>query len=177
MGVRSPRRSTQGRNELAEVQKVRAPHLMFPEQLIGLRCLEKAACSGRRQPWDVLWAGRWQEGHVSGTEKGQEAGGATQDKAWAGSTGSQPLVVRGYVVIQSIWTVAHQAPLSMDFSRQEYWSGLSFPSPGNLPNPGIIPWSPALEVESLPTEPPSKANVEGSKKSASISHLVSGPDI
>ena len=91
MGVRSPRRSTQGRNELAEVQKVRAPHLMFPEQLIGLRCLEKAACSGRRQPWDALWAGKRQEGHVSGTEKGQEAGGATQDKAWAGSTGISAL--------------------------------------------------------------------------------------
>ena len=42
------------------------------------------------------------------------------------------------------WTVAHQAPLSMEFSRQEYWSGLSFPSPGDLPNPGIEPKSPAL---------------------------------
>ena len=69
------------------MQKVRAPHLMFPEQLIGLRCPEKAECSGRRQPWDALWAGRRQEGHVFGTEKGQEAGGATQGKAWAGSTG------------------------------------------------------------------------------------------
>ena len=49
--------------------------------------------------------------------------------------GSQPLVVRGYVVIQSIGTVAHQALLSMEFSRQEYWSGLSFPSPGDLPKP------------------------------------------
>jgi len=37
------------------------------------------------------------------------------------------------------WTVAHQAPLSMEFSRQEYWSGLPFPSPGDLPNPGIEP--------------------------------------
>ena len=42
------------------------------------------------------------------------------------------------------WTVAHQAPLSMGFSRQEYWSGLPFPSPGDLPNPGIEPGSPTL---------------------------------
>ena len=42
------------------------------------------------------------------------------------------------------WTVAHQAPLSMGFSRQEYWSGLPFPSPGDLPSPGIKPESPAL---------------------------------
>ena len=50
------------------------------------------------------------------------------------------------------WTVARQAPLFMGFSRQEYWSGLSFPSPGYLPNPGIKPASPALQADSLPTE-------------------------
>ena len=44
----------------------------------------------------------------------------------------------------------------MGFLRQEYWSGLPFPSPGNLPNPGIKPGSPALQVDSLPTEPPEK---------------------
>ena len=54
------------------------------------------------------------------------------------------------------WTVAHQAPLSMGLSRQEYWSGLPFPSPGDLPNPGIEPGSPALQVISLPSEPPGK---------------------
>ena len=48
------------------------------------------------------------------------------------------------------WTVAHQAPLSMQFSRQEYWSRLPFPSPGNLSNPGIKPMLPALQVDSLP---------------------------
>ena len=47
------------------------------------------------------------------------------------------------------WTVAHQAPPSMGFSRQEYWSGLPFPSPGNLPDPGIEPRSPTLQVDSL----------------------------
>ena len=45
------------------------------------------------------------------------------------------------------WTVAHQAPLSMEFYRQKYWSGLPFPSPGDLPNPGIEPKSPALQAD------------------------------
>ena len=44
----------------------------------------------------------------------------------------------------TLWTVAYQAPLAMGFSRQEYWSGLPFPSPGDLPNPGIEPMYPAL---------------------------------
>ena len=57
------------------------------------------------------------------------------------------------------WTVAHQAPLSMEFSGQEYWSGLSFPSPGDLPNPGIEPRSPALQADSLLTEPPGKPKI------------------
>ena len=52
------------------------------------------------------------------------------------------------------WTVAHQAPPSMEFSRQEYWSGLPFASPGDLPNPGIEPRFPTLQVNTLPSEPP-----------------------
>ena len=48
------------------------------------------------------------------------------------------------------WTVAHHAPLSVEFSRQEYWSGLPFPSSVDLPNPGIEPGSPALQPDSLP---------------------------
>ena len=51
-------------------------------------------------------------------------------------------------------TVAYQAPPSMGFSRQECWSGLPFPSPGDLPNPGIEPGSPALQADALPSEPP-----------------------
>ena len=54
------------------------------------------------------------------------------------------------------WTVAYQASLSMGFSRQEYWSGLPFPSPGDLPNPGIKPGSPALGADALTSEPPGK---------------------
>ena len=54
------------------------------------------------------------------------------------------------------WAVPRQAPLSMGFSRQEYWSGWPFPSPGDLPNPGIKLRSPALQVDSLLSEPPGK---------------------
>ena len=54
------------------------------------------------------------------------------------------------------WTVAYQASTSVGFSRQEYWSGLPFPSPGDLPDPGIEPRSPALEADTLTSEPPGK---------------------
>ena len=54
------------------------------------------------------------------------------------------------------WTGAYQASPSMGFSRQEYWSGLPFPSPGDLPDPGIEPGSPTLEADTLTSEPPEK---------------------
>ena len=55
------------------------------------------------------------------------------------------------------WTAAHQDSLSMKFSKQEYWSGLPLPSPGDLPDPGIKPMSPALQADSLPSELPGKS--------------------
>ena len=54
----------------------------------------------------------------------------------------------------TLWTVAYQAPPSVEFSRQEYWSGLPFPSPGDLPDAGIEPRSPTLQADALPSEPP-----------------------
>ena len=54
------------------------------------------------------------------------------------------------------WTVAYQVPLSMGFSRQDYWSGVPLPSPGDLPNPGIEPWYPSFQTGTLPSEPPGK---------------------
>ena len=54
------------------------------------------------------------------------------------------------------WIVALQAPLSMGFSRQEYWHGLPFPSPGDLSDPGVEPGSPTLQADALPSEPPGK---------------------
>ena len=67
------------------------------------------------------------------------------------------------------WTVAGQAPLSMESSRQEYWGGLTFPSPWDLPDPGIEPGSPELQVDSLPSEPPGK--LMSSSKKVSITDL------
>ena len=55
------------------------------------------------------------------------------------------------------WTVAYQAPPSMGFSRQEYWSGLPFPSPGDRPNPGIEPRSPSLQADFVLSESPGKS--------------------
>ena len=55
-----------------------------------------------------------------------------------------------YNSLQPLWTVAHQAPVSMGFPRQEYWSRLPFPSPRDLPNPGMEPVSPTLQADSLP---------------------------
>ena len=60
----------------------------------------------------------------------------------------------------------HQAPQIMGFSRQQYWSGLPFPSPGDLPNPGIEPGSPALEAEALTSEPPEFWRIAGRDKKA-----------
>jgi len=58
-------------------------------------------------------------------------------------------------------TVAYQAPPSMEFSRQEHWSGLPFSSPGDLPDSGIKPGSPALQADALPSEPPGKPKNTG----------------
>lgn len=57
-------------------------------------------------------------------------------------------------------TVARYTPLSLEFFRQEYWSGRPFPSPTDLPDPGIEPGSPALQVVSLPSEPPGKISLK-----------------
>ena len=69
-------------------------------------------------------------------------------------------------LLATSWTVAHQAPLSLEFSTQEYWSGQLFSSPGDLLNPGIkpaSPKSPALQEDSLPSEPPRKPHLKFKK--------------
>ena len=60
------------------------------------------------------------------------------------------LVTKSCPTLAVLWTIDHQAPLFMGFYRQEYWSWLPFPSPENLPNPGIEPASPVVQVDSLP---------------------------
>ena len=73
------------------------------------------------------------------------------------------------------WTVAYKAPPSLGFSRQEYWSGLPFPSPGDLPYPGVEPVSPALQGDALPSEPPGKSlRVKQSGGQGSWSQISSG---
>ena len=62
-------------------------------------------------------------------------------------------------LIATPWTVAYQASQTMGFSRQEYWSGLPFPSAGDLPNPGTEPGSPAFQADALTSEPPGKSDL------------------
>ena len=66
------------------------------------------------------------------------------------------LVAKSCLTLETAWTVAHQAPLFMGFSRQENWRGLLFPSPGDVPNPGIGLRSPSLQADALTSEPPGK---------------------
>ena len=66
--------------------------------------------------------------------------------------GGGGLVNKSCPTLAILWTIACQAPLSVGLSQQEYWSGLAFPSPGDLPGPGIKPGSPALQADDLPTE-------------------------
>ena len=73
---------------------------------------------------------------------------------WEGSLGENGgFVIKLCLTLATVWTIAHQAPLSMGFSRQEYCSGLPFPSPVDLSHSGIKPGCPALQADSLPTEP------------------------
>ena len=69
------------------------------------------------------------------------------------------------------WTVAYQAPPSMGFSRQECWSGLPFPSPGDLPDPGIKPRSPALQADALLSEPMQKYMLNDSISRKSLGYM------
>ena len=68
------------------------------------------------------------------------------------------------------WTVAYQAPPSMGFSRPEYWSGLPFPSPGDLPDPGIKPRSPALRADALPPETSGEPQLDSVSKKFSYNN-------
>ena len=115
----------------------------------------------------LYWFSRWSNQLSSLYKRGQRG---TVVLKWEKMRNSyQDLYTRACACVCSVtsvvsdsatpWTVAHQAPLSMGFSRQEHWTGLPWPPPENLPDPGIepkSPASPALQVDSLPTEPPGK---------------------
>ena len=81
------------------------------------------------------------------------------------------LVAKLCLTLMTPWTITRQAPLSLGFSRQEYWSGLPFPSPGELPNPGIEPRSPTLQADALLSEPPGKSKVEWTVKELRLAHI------
>ena len=97
-------------------------------------------------------SGKLSSGHRTG--KGQFSFQSQRKWKWKVKSFSR---VRLFV---TPWTVAYQAPLSMGFSRQEYWSGLPFPSPGDIPKSGIEPWSPALQADALISELREKGNAK-----------------
>ena len=106
------------------------------KQHLDLLGVKQKVGNGRRRYWRWQWC--WHGGSLSAS--------------WAYLVSVACCVlsrlshVRFFV---TLWTIAHQAPLSMGFPRQEYWSGLPFPSPGDLPDPGIKPMCPALQADSL----------------------------
>ena len=77
-------------------------------------------------------------------------------------------------LFETSWTVAPQAPPSMGFFRQEHWSGLPFPSPGDLPNPGIETRSPVLQADALTSEPPGKSTILQFKKIETVQANMKG---
>ena len=79
-----------------------------------------------------------------------------QSLVWEDPLGKGKATYSSILAWRIPWTVAYQAPQFVEFFRQEYWSGLSFPSPGDLPDPGIEPRSPALQADALPSEAPGK---------------------
>ena len=89
----------------------------------------------------------------------------TEEPAWRGSHwSSEPVKLPNHVqLFETPWTIASQAPPSMEFSRQAYWSGLPFPSPGDLPDPGFKPRSPALQADALLSELPGNPWSRGSQ--------------
>ena len=83
------------------------------------------------------------------------------------------LIAQSRLTLYDPWTIAHQAPLSMGFSRQEYWTVLPVPSPGDLLGPGIEPRSSTLQADSLTSESPGKPNIKGTKP---YNHLEQSSD-
>ena len=75
------------------------------------------------------------------------------------------------------WTVAYQAPPSMGFYRREYWSGLPLPSPGDFPDPGIEPRSPAFQADTLTSAPPGKPEVLGPRQKWQLGEIIKMPSI
>ena len=111
----------------------------------------------RVQAYFFLW--HWEHGAKSPrTESGASSPAAGRWECWLMDYREAKKVksLSLFRLFATPRTVAHEAPLSMGFSRQEYWSGFPFPSSGDLPDPGVEPRSPVLQADTLPTEPPGK---------------------
>ena len=128
---------------------------------IPLRCLKvKVKSLSRVRLFVTPWAVAYQAPLSMGFSRQESWSGLqfpspiSQHKKGLINT-SEPVKSLSFVLLFATpWTVAYQAPLSMGFSKQEYWSGMPFPPPGDLPDPGIEPGSPALQADALPSEPP-----------------------
>ena len=102
-------------------------------------------------PWVYMCSPSWPPSHLPPWKKIFHA---NRDQKKAGvAILIVVLIYISLIIIMTPWIVAHQAPPSMGFSRQEYWTGLPFPSPGDLPSPGIEPRSPTLQADALLPEP------------------------
>ena len=110
------------------------PLLVFWGDEVASKCSKKESVPGRGL-WGVSKSADLRGGHCNFSLDGDG------------------LVTKLCLTLATPWVVARQAPLSMGFSGQEYWSGLPFPSPEVLPNPGIEPRSPTLQADFFPTEP------------------------
>ena len=118
--------------------------------------------SGEAKAWGLISVWFWEDTYVCiiwtgvGSDNALDRGGRVQERRKAFLSPGACVCVRCFSPVwlfMTPWTVAHQAPLSMVFSRQEYWNGLPFSSPGDLPNSGIESGSPALQADSLSSEP------------------------
>ena len=107
--------------------------------------------------WPNNWAPSLDPGKInlmfSGCGRGLRHAPRQRSVSWEAMPACVPCGLRRVRLFVTLWTVAHRAPLSREFSRQEYWSGLPFSSPGDLPDPGIKPKSPALAGRFFTTEP------------------------
>ena len=102
-------------------------------------------------PWSVWELSSWtrDQAHTPALEAWSLTHWTTRE--------SEKVKVKSFSHVQLFgtpWTITYQAPQSVGFSRPEYWSGMPFPSPGDLPDQGIEPGSPTLQADSLPSEPP-----------------------
>ena len=119
--------------------------------------------AGNTEPTSWLLRGSLPSGHLRciraamSEGKHPESGLVTSHKTLPSSHLSERVKLLSRAHLSATpWTVVYRAPLSMEFSRQEYWSVLPFPSPGNLPNPEIEPGYPTLQADALPYDPPGK---------------------